>query len=303
MKSIILFLIVFFALTSTAFAQVKALDKLEMLYDQEHYKMTYRRAVRLMDQPDYDYSFQPEFYKSLAIFRLSELDFWMQMHPDALQEARKLFLDVKNNPEGYKVFNAHLDHVAELKQFLVERVQRLKKEGRQDEYDELQQIMFGLFDHIPDLDVPNSIKEPVEPTTNENEVADSPAKSKKRQQIVDEAKKQLGVQYKWAGTDPSGFDCSGFTSYVFNSVNKQLPRRAEDQYKSSVKIKQYTAQKGDLIFFDNGSGISHVGIIISGKGEPLTMIHASSSKGIVITNIEESEYWLKRIYAFGTYVD
>lgn len=302
MRPIILLVSAFLLFSLSAFSQVKALDKLEKLYDQEHYKMTYRRAVRLMDQPDYDYSFQPEFYKSLAIFRLSEYNFWMEMHPEALQEARKLFLDVKNNPEGYKVFNAHLDQVAALKQFLVERVQRLKKEGRQDEYDELQQILFGLFDHIPDIDVPNSVKEPTAPVAD-NEPTDSPAKTKKRQQIIEEAKKQLGVQYKWAGTDPSGFDCSGFTSYVFNQFSKQLPRRAEDQYKSSVKIKQYAAQKGDLIFFDNGSGISHVGIIVSNKGEPLSMIHASSSKGIIITNIEESEYWLKRIYGFGTYVD
>ena len=284
-------------------AQVKALDRLEVLYEQGHYAMVYRKANRLLDKPDYDYSFQPEFYKALAIFRMSDRDFWMQMHPGALQEARNLYLDVKNNPEGIKVFNAHLNQVAALKQFLVERVERLKKEGRMDEYDELQQILFGLFDHIPDLDNPSGITTPKDPETNEGTVAESAAKIKKREQIVDAAKQQIGVQYKWAGTDPSGFDCSGFTSYVFKSVKKDLPRRAEDQYNASVKIKQWNAQKGDLIFFNNGSGISHVGIVISNKGEPLTMIHASSSKGIVITNVEESEYWLKRIYGFGTFVE
>jgi cell wall-associated NlpC family hydrolase len=284
-------------------AQVKALDRLEVLYEQGHYGMVYRSANRLLDRPDYDYSFQPEFYKALAIFRMADRDFWMQMHPGVLQEARNLYLEVKNNPEGVKVFNAHLNHVAALKQFLVQRVERLKKENRMDEYDELQQILFGLFDHIPDLDNPAGDYTPKEPETNEGALVESAVKIKKRDQIVDAAKQQIGVQYKWAGTDPNGFDCSGFTSYVFKSVNKELPRRAEDQYNASVKIKQWNAHKGDLIFFNNGSGISHVGIVISNKGEPLTMIHASSSKGIVITNVEESEYWLKRIYGFGTFVE
>lgn len=302
MKSVVLTSLLFVFIGSVQ-AQVKALDKLEVLYDQGHYAMVYRKANRLLDKPDYDYSFQPEFYKALAIFRMSDRDFWMQMHPNALQEARRLYLEVKNSPEGIKVFNAHLDHVAELKQFLVQRVERLKKEGRQDEYDELQQILFGLFDHIPDIDNPNGVKTPKAPDVTETVVAESASKIKKRDQIVDAAKQQLGVQYKWAGTDPNGFDCSGFTSYVFKSFNKELPRRAEDQYSAAIKIKQGNAQKGDLIFFNNGSGISHVGIVISNKGEPLTMIHASSSKGIVITNIEESEYWLKRIYGFGTFVE
>ena len=83
---------------------------------------------------------------------------------------------------------------------------------------------------------------------------------------------------------------------------RNLPRRAVDQYNSSQKIKEKNAQKGDLIFFDNGSGISHVGIVVSDPGEPLTMIHSSSSKGIIITDITKSEYWTKRISGFGTYV-
>lgn len=298
-------LILGFFFISTSFAaqgQIKALDKLEVLYDQGHYSMVYRRANNLLDKPDYDFSAQPEFYKSLAMFRLSERGFWMQMHPDALQQARKLFLDVKSTPEGINVFNAHLNHVAALKMYLVERVEKLKKEGNTQEYDELQQILFGLFDHIPDLDNPGGVKPPVNPETTESEEAETAETKKQRDQIIDFAKKQLGVQYQWAGADPSGFDCSGFTSYVMKEFSKELPRRAEDQYAASTKIKQRSAQKGDLIFFNNGSGISHVGIIISEKGAPLTMIHSSSSKGIIITNIEESEYWLKRIYGFGTFV-
>jgi peptidoglycan DL-endopeptidase CwlO len=301
-------IIIFSALTTlfvsvNATAQVKAIDKLEILYDQGHYSMTYRRANRLLDKPDYDYSLQPEFYKSLAMFQLSQQNFWSQLHPNSLQEARKLFLEVKASTDGMRVFNAHIDHVTELKKDLASWASELKRSGQQNKFDELQQILFGLFDNVPDLEGPGDY---IEPPVPENEIADlneSPALSKRRMEIVDYAKKQIGVPYEWAGNDPSGFDCSGFTSYVMKEFKKELPRRAEDQYKSSKKVKQSRAQKGDLVFFNNGAGISHVGIIVSDRGKPLVMIHASSSKGIVVTEIETSEYWLKRLYGFGTYVE
>lgn len=288
-------------LTFSAQSQVKALDKLEILYDQEHYPMVYRRANRLLDKPDYDYSLQPEFYKSLAMFHLSQREFWVQMHPDALQQARKLFLEVKASPDGMKVFYAHIDHVTELKKFLSDWAKDLKRSGDKDKFDELQQILFGLFDNVPDLEEPNY--EPAEVPENTVVAEESSSLKKRRQDMVDYAKKQLGVPYEWAGEDPGGFDCSGFTSYVLKEFNKDIPRRAEDQYKASKKIRQSNAQKGDLVFFNNGSGVSHVGMIVSEKGAPLVMIHASSSKGIIITEIETSEYWLKRLYGFGTFVE
>lgn len=284
-----------------AHAQVKAIDKLEILYDQEHYAMVYRQANRLLDKPDYDYSVQPEFYKSLAMFQLARKDFWFRMHPNALQDARKLFLEVKSSSDGMKVFNAHIDHVMRLRRSLAEWAVTLKREGDQDKYDQLQQILFGLFDQVPELDNPGNYVPPALP--EDNEIAESVGVRKKRDQIADYAKRQIGVPYAWAGTDPSGFDCSGFTTYVMKEFNKKLPRRAEEQYNASRKVRQRSAQKGDLVFFNNGSGISHVGIIVSEKGQPLVMVHASSSKGIMVTEIETSEYWLKRLYAFGSYVD
>jgi cell wall-associated NlpC family hydrolase len=82
-----------------------------------------------------------------------------------------------------------------------------------------------------------------------------------------------------------------------------IPRRAVDQQKSSKRVKEKSVQKGDLIFFNSGSGISHVGIVVSEKGEPLKMIHASSSKGVIITDLESSSYWKNRLDSFGTYFD
>lgn len=283
--------------------QIKAIDKLEVLFEQGHYRMVLRKANRLLDQPDYDFSMQPEFYKSLALFMLSRERVFARFHPGALQEARKLFLTVKSTPEGMNVFYAHINHVVELRKILVSWVEVLKTNKEQNKYDELQQILFGLFDYIPDLDVPNNYNRPILSTDEGSEIIETSDIKRKREELIKLAKQHLGTPYQWSGNKPGGFDCSGFTSYIYaNQLNKELPRRAEDQYNASRKLKQRNVQKGDLVFFNNGSGISHVGMIISEKGSPLIMIHSSSSKGIIITEIETSEYWLKRLYGFGTFV-
>jgi N-acetylmuramoyl-L-alanine amidase len=81
--------------------------------------------------------------------------------------------------------------------------------------------------------------------------------------IIDEAKKHIGVPYKWGGTTTSGFDCSGFTQYVYkHAVSKNIPRVSRAQYSNApIKISnKKDLQPGDLVFFKNPIG--HVGIYI-----------------------------------------
>lgn len=293
-------IIVFFLLMISidSFGQVPKFDKLEMLYAQGHYKVVYRKAKHLLDIPDYDYSQIPNFYKSIALFQLTQNKNWLKRHPNALEEAKDLFVQVKSSGDGLKIFNAHINEIIFLKNDVNSWLEDLKREGEVEMFNRVQAITSNLFDKIPGLDK----SEPIQ-NIQSDELAESSETSKKRNEIVEYAKKQIGVPYVWAGNDPTGFDCSGFTSYVMKEFDKTIPRRAIDQEKNSKKVKQKNAQKGDLVFFDNGSGISHVGMIISEKGEPLQMIHASSSKGVIITNIIQSEYWLQRLYSFGTYVE
>lgn len=285
-----------------AHAQVREFDRLEMLYAQGHYHMVYRQAKRLLDKPDYDYSLVPTFYKSLALFQLSQNDRFYRRKPESLDEAKKLFLLVKNSGDGNKIFNAHIYEVSALKRDLGAWAEDLKRLGKRQAFENVQEVLRGLFDKVPDIEYEGDVKASdivVEPDASESIDIRS-----RRETVVKLAKKQIGVPYVWAGNDPKGFDCSGFTSYVLqSSVQKELPRRAVEQYESSRKVKQRNVQQGDLVFFDSGSGINHVGIIVSAKGEPLVMIHASSTKGIVITEIEKTDYWLKRLYGFGTFVD
>jgi cell wall-associated NlpC family hydrolase len=126
---------------------------------------------------------------------------------------------------------------------------------------------------------------------------------KSQQIIINEAQKHLGVAYLTAGTDPAGFDCSGFTSYVFAKAGYQLPRRAADQFVEIQKIEANDAQLGDLVFFSNGGEVNHVGILINEKGSAKQMIHASSSKGISIADIEATNYWKTRVVGYGRVIN
>jgi cell wall-associated NlpC family hydrolase len=289
-------LIFFFSIVGgVVSAQVPEFDKLEMLYAQQHYKMVYRKVNRLLDQPDYDYSQIPTFYKSLSLFQLAQNKHWLIRKPNALKEAGDLFLSVRKSQDGSKVMNAHMYEVSSLKKDLISYAEDLKRVGDKERFNELNAIMLIMFDDIKVIDADGS---------NANVVVSNGGNATpQREELVAYAKQFLGVPYVWAGDDPKGFDCSGFTSYIFKNAGKELPRRAVDQYEASKKLKEKTIEKGDLIFFDNGSGISHVGLIISEKGESPVMIHASSSKGIVITEIQSSEYWSKRIAGYGSYLD
>ncbi|MHB8073520.1 C40 family peptidase [Desulfosporosinus fructosivorans] len=110
--------------------------------------------------------------------------------------------------------------------------------------------------------------------------------------IIATAKQYLGVKYQWGGTTPqTGFDCSGYVSYVFSQNGISLPRVSRDQYTVGTQVAFSDLQPGDLVFFSfAGDGIvSHVGIYL-GEGQ---FINASSSKGVTVYEI--GSYW-KSVY-------
>jgi cell wall-associated NlpC family hydrolase len=115
------------------------------------------------------------------------------------------------------------------------------------------------------------------------------------------ARQFIGTPYKYACASPkSGFDCSGFTYYVFAHAGITLPRSSSDLDKAGYDVPLKECRKGDLILFKgtdaNSTRVGHVGIIISEEGEPVEFIHSSSSKkhwGVVISSMEK-DYYTKR---------
>ena len=112
-------------------------------------------------------------------------------------------------------------------------------------------------------------------------------------EVVTQAKKLLGIKCVYGGTTTSGFDCSGFTSYVYKKLGINLNRTAAAQYSHGTAVSKSNLQPGDLVFFAGTGGqgrITHVGIYIGNR----SMISATSSAGIKIDNIDTNPYWNPR---------
>jgi cell wall-associated NlpC family hydrolase len=92
--------------------------------------------------------------------------------------------------------------------------------------------------------------------------------------VVGVAMRYLGVPYVWGGASPSGFDCSGFTMYVYAQVGVSLPHNAAAQYGYGSPVSRSALQPGDLVFFD---GLGHVGLYIGGG----SFIHAPHTGDVV----------------------
>ncbi|PYR77884.1 MAG: peptidase P60 [Acidobacteria bacterium] len=109
--------------------------------------------------------------------------------------------------------------------------------------------------------------------------------------IVTTAMMYRGVPYRNGGSDPAGFDCSGFVQWVFAQNGVRLPREVRDQYDAGKKIDLKEVKPGDLLFFETVSrGASHVGVAIGGD----QFVHAPSSTGVVRVERFTSAYWSKR---------
>lgn len=107
-------------------------------------------------------------------------------------------------------------------------------------------------------------------------------------QIAEYALKFKGVPYKFGGTTPSGFDCSGYIRYVYGHFGISLPRTSAEQFNVGTAVSKSNLKKGDLVFFANTykPGISHTGIYL-GNGNVIS----AESGGIEISNINTNPYW------------
>ncbi|MCI9120170.1 MAG: SH3 domain-containing protein [Oscillibacter sp.] len=114
--------------------------------------------------------------------------------------------------------------------------------------------------------------------------------------VVDFARQFLGTRYSYGGASPSGFDCSGFTMYVYKQFGFSLPHTATGQWQSGLGTRVYSLgelQPGDLVFFNDpsrnaGKACSHAGIYIGGG----QMIHSSSSRsgGVIYSDLTSGYY-------------
>lgn len=127
----------------------------------------------------------------------------------------------------------------------------------------------------------------------QEEIQENEANSSIGEEIVEFAKQYIGYKYISGGSSPAkGFDCSGFTSYVYSNFGINLSRTSKGQNSNGVAVKKSNLAPGDIVIFRNqgNSAIGHVGIYI-GNGN---FIHAANRKeGVTITSLSSS-YYAKR---------
>ena len=117
---------------------------------------------------------------------------------------------------------------------------------------------------------------------------------------LETARKMLGVPYRYGGTDPHGFDCSGLTMVVYRINGLNLPRSSRQQWKAGKPIGRRQLQKGDLVFFATARGnkVSHVGIYAGGN----KFLHAPGRGRRIQTSSLSSKYYSARYVGARSYL-
>lgn len=119
----------------------------------------------------------------------------------------------------------------------------------------------------------------------------------KKAEVVEGAEEYFGTPYNYGGMSKNGIDCSALMLNAYKNIDLELPRTSIAQSKIGKKIRKINALPGDLIFFKTSrrNRVTHVGMITQNNDGEIKFIHASSSKGVIESSLEESYY--KRTYA------
>lgn len=125
-----------------------------------------------------------------------------------------------------------------------------------------------------------------------------------RQDIIQDAAGYIGSKYKYTGTSPStGFDCSGFTSFIMGKYGIQLPHQSASQAVTGKSIPVNKVQPGDLVYFSRKGRIFHVAIVETNDDNGIVVIHSTTSRGVIRENITQSDYWRPKITGARTVIE
>ena len=112
--------------------------------------------------------------------------------------------------------------------------------------------------------------------------------------LVSYAREYIGTPYGCGQSNGKRFDCSGFTSFVFRHYGYTLARSSREQYHEGDSVERGQWQVGDLVFFAGRNGgqsrVGHVGIVVESNGEQFDFIHASTSRGVIVSHSTERYY-------------
>lgn len=115
-------------------------------------------------------------------------------------------------------------------------------------------------------------------------------------QVIRTAESFLGTPHRMGGLNNRGIDCSGLMYVSFSSANYTLPRISRDQATVGQSVKKKNLRRGDLVFFKQGRGIDHVGLVTEVNGNSVRFIHTSKSRGVMVSDVD-GPYWGKHYHS------
>jgi len=134
---------------------------------------------------------------------------------------------------------------------------------------------------------------PVKTRPERNSKTNAIRTNNKANKIINTALKYSGVRYKYGGTTKKGMDCSGLLYVAFNEHNVSLPRVSYVMAEKGKRIRVSDVTKGDLLFFKtnkSGKRINHVGLVVAIESNTIKFVHATSSRGVIVSSLREG-YW------------
>lgn len=305
MRKIGLFFVLSVLIQLQSLAQDRKVDVLEVLYNQKNYRSIVRKTTKMIDKKGYEDNELVHLFQAVALAKLSQDKQYTHSKPNTLKESVEAFHNYYELDKQLK-FQQESSCLLEDLRLIYQSVPSLSVETEAYSYLERQETKDPVIQRKRVVMVKNKPGKAVEyPNDFKASAVDTVCEEiylEEVDKMINYAKKFIGVPYVFGGTGDGGFDCSGYTQFVLGKYGTELPRNAKSQKEFSKPIKIKEVQKGDLLFFSRNRSkhnITHVGIVISEPGEDIVMIHASSSQGIMITNVTTNTYWSPKLVAAG----
>jgi len=288
-------ILLFIGFSITGFAQEKKIRKVENSFKTHDYE----KCIKLSDKYLRKYSKTSDlyFFRSLSEFQLNKT---VATVKGKKKLSRSLLSDIKKAFK-YKISEDQLNEYAlltdSIKQFIGNTADTLFKTNRgqsQYFYDNLARVFLDTLENYYVFHTAGKVS-----VAQKEEVSVIDSISGKRGEMLRVGKKLVGTKYVWAGESPKGFDCSGFTMYMYKQIGYKLPHNAQMQSKIGISVPIEEAKPGDLIFFgyftDNSYRAVHAGIVYANNDGHLDLIHCVS-RGVNIDKKGNSNntYWLGR---------
>ena len=305
MRKIGLFFVLSVLIQLQSLAQDRKVDVLEVLYNQKNYRSIVRKTTKMIDKKGYEDNELVHLFQAVALAKLSQDKQYTHSKPNTLKESVEAFHNYYELDKQLK-FQQESSCLLEDLRLIYQSVPSLSVETEAYSYLERQETKDPVIQRKRVVMVKNKPGKAVEyPNDFKASAVDTVCEEiylEEVDKMINYAKKFIGVPYVFGGTGDGGFDCSGYTQFVLGKYGTELPRNAKSQKEFSKPIKIKEVQKGDLLFFSRNRSkhnITHVGIVISEPGEDIVMIHASSSQGIMITNVTTNTYWSPKLVSAG----